>query len=92
MRKISQDPVFGSMVSDGWDWTVIKSSVDEAYPQFAKVAQKALNVSNHVASVMSELETAKILADNAADSGFTGLDNWKTLAVKNVRALSVPCA
>ena len=91
-HKIAQDEVFGSMISDGWNWLVINSKVDESYPQFSKIAQKALNVSNHVASEMSELETAKILADNAADCGFTELDNWKTMAVENVRALSVPCA
>ena len=91
-HKIAQHEVFGSMVNDGWDWLVINSKVDEDHPTFAKVAQKALNVSNHVASEMSELETAKILADNAADRGLTSLDNWKTLALENVRALSVPCA
>ena len=91
-HKIAQHEVFGSMVNDGWDWLLVNSKIDEYFPQFAKAAQKALNVSNHVASEMSELECAKILADNAADAGFTELENWKALALENVRALSVPCA
>ena len=91
-NKIGQHEVFASMVNEGWNWQVINSKVDVDYPEFAKVAQKTLNISNHIASEMSELETAKILADSAADRGFTELEDWKSLAVANVRALSVPCA
>ena len=65
MRKaslIEKDAVYKSMTNDGWSWHIIPFAVDEQFPQFANIAQQALNVSNHRVTEMSELEVAIILA------------------------------
>ena len=57
------------MVEQGWECTIIPSYVDLECPAFAHIAQKALNASNHVAYLVSELETAVTLSTTLEDSG-----------------------
>ena len=44
------------MLEAGWEWTCVKAAVDLAYPQFAKLAQKACNSSNSNRKQTSEAE------------------------------------
>ena len=76
------------MINDGWTWTIIPSSVDEQYPQFANIAQQALNVSNHIATEMSELEVAIILAKFVE----TGKEDRAVNHIQNLSAPSAPYA
>ena len=55
------------MITKGWAWKVIYSCIDEAFPKFAVVAQSALNVRDHVAATMGELEVAMCLARTACE-------------------------
>ena len=73
------------MINDGWTWTIIPSSVDEQYPQLVNIAQQALNVSNHIATEMSELEVAIILAKFVE----TGKEER---AVHHIQNPCAPCA
>ena len=66
-------------------------AVDAVFPEFAKLAQRALNVASHVSQEVGELEPGVMLADIAADIGDQGGD-WKLLAVESVRSMGVPCA
>ena len=89
--KIKKDAEFKHMIEIGWDWEVVPWEVDCAYPKFAQIAQKALNVSNHVSSEVGELETAVTLAEVASDPGMQEMPKWKELALENVRSLNMPC-
>jgi hypothetical protein len=92
VAKLCRNSEFKHMIEKGWPWTVVDAEIDRLYPSFALIAQRALNVSNHVCSEVGELEAATTLADSAADPGFKSLPDWKKLAVENVKALGVPCA
>ena len=39
LHKLFKNSEFKAMITAGWKWTVIPSDVDEAYPQFAQMAQ-----------------------------------------------------
>ena len=80
------------MTEEGWEWTILPSAVDEKFPLFAKVAQKALNTANHVGIEMGELETQITLSDLIDDPGFTQNPEWRQAAVSFVEDLCVPCA
>ena len=69
--KLKQNAEFKAMIEEGWEWTIVPAAVDEYFPMFAKVAQKALNTANHVGIEMGELETQITLSDLIDDPGFT---------------------
>ena len=91
MRKaslIEKDAVYKSMTNDGWSWHIIPFAVDEQFPQFANIAQQALNVSNHRVTEMSELEVAIILAKFVE----TGKEDRAVNHIQNLSAPSAPYA
>ena len=93
VAKLKQNPQFKTMIEDGWSWIIIPALVDELFPAFAKIAQKALNTSNHVGIAVGELETQLQLSDLVDDNGFTENNkDWEALAVNFVEDLCVPCA
>ena len=86
---LCRDPVFKTMIEDGWSWTIIPAFIDEQFPELATIAQKALNASNHVASLVSELEVAKMLGDIMSDNPCN--HGWEDSAINSIRALCPPC-
>ena len=88
-QKICSDAEFSVMVNEGWDWDIIPSWIDEAFPKFADCAQKALNAANHVASQVGEIETAKVIADVMHDNTD---ESWDKVAVAAVRSTGAPAA
>jgi hypothetical protein len=80
--KLKRNDQFRQMLEVGWGWLVIPWEVDRDYPQFAKIAQAALNTSNHSSTEIGELETAVTMADSAHD---------KQMALAAVQDLGVPC-
>ena len=90
--KLKRNPEFKAMIELGWEWTIVPAAVDEKFPLFAKVAQKAINTANHVGIKMGELETQITLSDLIGDPGFTKHPEWKQVAVSFVEDLCVPCA
>ena len=91
VQKICSNPNFSTMLLVGWYWEVVPAIIDEMFPAFAPIAQKALNTQNHISTEVGELETCMILAASAGDPGMMDLPNWKELAVENVVSLCVPC-
>ena len=91
LQKLYSNTNFKAMVTEGWAWEVVHAIVDEEFPAFASVAQKALNTQNHISTEVGELETCMTLASNADDPGMRELPGWELLAVENVRSLCVPC-
>ena len=79
------------MIDAGWEWIIVFHDVDEAFPRFAQIAQKALNVSSHVAQNTGELETAINMIDILNDPGFKEQDGWKKLVVSSMEDLAIPC-
>ena len=71
---------------------MVPAIIDELFPSFAQIAQKALNTQNHISTEVGELETCMTLAANADDPGMQELDNWQELALENVVSLCVPCS
>ena len=89
LQKLFADPVLKTMIQDGWDWTIIPSWVDTKFPKFADIAQKALNASNNVASLVGEIELAKTIADIMADGTAEG---WESMAIAAVQSMNAPAA
>ena len=96
LYKIGKDPVLKEMVEEGWDRMIVPSHVDIEFPSFAHVAQRALNASNHVASLVSELETAVTLSTTLGDAGMQksakDAKEWEELALQNVVSACMPCS
>ena len=73
------------MITKGWAWKVIYACIDEAFPKFAVIAQSALNVRNHVAAAMGELEVAMCLAKTACEM-------TRTDSLQSIARMSPPCS
>ena len=80
------------MIQEGWEWEVVAAIIDELFPAFAQIAQKALNTQNHISTEVGELETCMTLAATADDPGMKDIDDWEELAIENVVSLCVPCS
>ena len=76
---------FATMITKGWAWKVIYACIDEAFPKFAVIAQSALNVRNHVAAAMGELQVAMCLAKTACEMN-------RTDALQSIARMSPPCS
>jgi hypothetical protein len=98
LHKLTSNENFKSMIEEGWSWTVVCHEVDAEFPAFAKIAQKALNTSNHVATQVGELEAAVTLADLLDDTPImkgkhdNGPDKWEKEAIAHVVDLCLPCS
>ena len=92
LQNICSNEQFEIMIMEGWEWEVVPAIIDELFPSFAQIAQKALNTQNHISTEVGELETCMTLAANADDPGMQELDNWQELALENVVSLCVPCS
>ena len=92
VQSICLNKNFKVMLNDGWYWDIVPAAIDELFPAFAVIAQKALNTQNHIATEVGELETCMILAATVDDPGMMDLPEWKAMAVENVHSLCVPCA
>ena len=73
------------MLREGWEWTIVPAYVDIMFPAFAKIAQQALNISNHIAACMSEMEVAMSIAE-LVEAG------REASVMDHVTDLGVPCA
>ena len=80
------------MITAGWAWDVVPAVIDELFPGFAVIAQKAFNTQNHISTEVGELETCMTLAANAMDSGMQEMEDWKEMAIANVNSLCMPCS
>jgi hypothetical protein len=89
-QLLFQNDNFKKMINSGWKWCIIPAWVDEQFPRFADVAQKALNASNNVASLVSEIEAAKAAADCMKDNIHDA--RWKESARAALIAMGAPCA
>ena len=95
LHKLDKDSELNAMIHTGWDWEIVPWTIDVRFPRFSHVAQAALNANNHVASLVSELETAVTLANVMRDPMFQiqsgGHPNeWEQLALNNVKAVCAP--
>ena len=87
--RLCEDAEFSKMIQTGWEWIVIPWTIDHEFPELADIAQKALNASNHVASLVGEIEMAKSIADIMMDGTGGGWDAQALMAVESVGA---PCS
>ena len=47
LQKLCRNKEFELMVMEGWSWECVPSIIDDLFPGFAIVAQRALNTQNH---------------------------------------------
>ena len=87
VQRVCASADFNTMFHSGWDWDVVPACVDEAFDEFSKIAQKALNTQNHANTPISELEVMMTIATSLNDPGFKDVKNHKELAVD----ISAPC-
>lgn len=66
--KLKRNSKFQHMLEKGWLWKIIRCEVDEVFPDFAKIAQRALNSSNDNKQLLSETEIICQLADYHAQA------------------------
>ena len=69
------------MIDDGWSWTIFVSEFDEAFPAFARLAQRALNSANNCRQNIAEIEMACQLADFHMAAVGDGADNPLHIAI-----------
>lgn len=75
------DPELEALFQRGWAWTVLPWQVESTWPRLPDLAQRALNASNSVATLSSELETASTIAEFAAMQAAMGQDvDWTKCA------------
>ena len=94
VEKIKKDRAFKTMIEVGWKWTIVRAIVDREFPGFSKLAQRALNTSNHIATEVGELETCCTVADIIQDHSKDAKDNteWREVATAAIEQLNLPCA
>ena len=92
LEYLCGDSAFSTMINEGWEWKVVKACVDERFPKFASIAQRALNTRNSNNSQIGELEACMTLAETSNDAGFQSVADWRQLAVDNIVSLCAPCA
>ena len=90
LQMLCKNQAYASMIMHGWSWDVVPAIIDQMFPAFAVLAQKALNTQNHISTEVGELETCMTLAATARDPGMKALDGWKDIAIENVVSLCVP--
>ncbi len=58
LPKLKRNANFRRMLESGWGWWIFPAELDDAYPGFAKLAQRALNSGNSIRQETSEIELA----------------------------------
>ena len=48
LQKLCVNKIFEHMAKKGWELNVVPSRVDQAFPEFAEIARRAMNARNHV--------------------------------------------
>ena len=56
--KLKRNANFRIMMEQGWQWYIFPSELDDTYPAFAKLSQRALNSANNCRQTCSEIELA----------------------------------
>ena len=91
-HKLKANAEFTRLCEHGWEWTIIPAEIDNLFPKFAHIAQKALNTSNHVASTTGELEGARTMADMVTDPTLQGREDLDKIILQHIADLALPCA
>ena len=60
------------MCTQGWGWTVIAWAAEEAWPALPKVAQRALNISNAIPMLPTEVELMSAIVDDGKEVAMEG--------------------
>ena len=90
-QQLCRNKNLGKMINEGWDWTIFDSSVDEQYPRFSLIAQRALNARNHSNTSVGELECCMTLLTTISDQGFYEIENWREVAIQEIEGTNAPC-
>ena len=85
LKALEKNCQYKQMLREGWEWSIVPADVDIQFPAFAKIAQQALNISNHIAACMSEMEVAMSIAELVEDGR-------EASVMDHVTDLGVPCA
>ena len=80
--KLKRNANFRIMIEQGWQWYIFPSELDDKYPAFAKLSQRALNSANNCRQTCSEIELAcqivefhnAALANGAEDPKSSAID------------------
>ena len=64
-ESLSRDSRFKTALTKGWTWTILPWQAEVTWPHLPDLAQRALNASNNVASLMSELDVCVSIAEFA---------------------------
>ena len=88
LNELHKDNEFKKMLTEGWTWTVIPARVELKWPILPSIAEQALNVTNNVANVQTELEVACHMAQMVHHMGE---QHWET-AVQDVQATAPGCS
>ena len=76
------DSQLQTMAQQGWEWVVLPSYLEDAYPMLAALIQSSLNLANEVFECQSELELACSVAEAATFKIQNSVPfNWEDVAV-----------
>ena len=85
VAKLKRNRNYKVMLEKGWKWKIFPSELDEAYPSFAKLAQRALNSSNNCRQELGEIELACQMVAFHAVAAADGQDDPKQAALDAVQ-------
>ena len=83
--RLKRNANYKTMIEKGWRWCIFPSEIDEQFPQFAKLAQRALNSSNNCRQTTSEIELACQMVEFHDAAEDEGNDDPKQAAVDAVQ-------
>ena len=75
-----KDKDLKSMVEEGWDWLILPHWVETQFKSLPAFAQQALNISNHIHSLQSEMELALSIL-KCASALPAGSFDWNKVAM-----------
>ena len=75
-----KDKDLKSMVEEGWDWLILPHWVETQFKSLPAFAQQALNISNHIHSLQSEMELALSIL-KCANTLPAGSFDWNKVAM-----------
>ena len=84
VSALKRNKPFADLLDHGWVWKIFVAELDEAYPDFATLAQRALNAFNSIRQDTGEIETAMQAGEFYRGAMNDGASDPKAAAIQAV--------
>lgn len=84
VSALKRNKPFADLLDNGWVWKIFVAELDVAYPEFATLAQRALNAFNSIRQDTGEIETAMQAGEFYRGAVNDGVSDAKSAAIQAV--------